>query len=114
VTIQNFEIPEFHRVITDTIPGHRDPEIWGKDPDTFNPWRFETPMTPAQKEAYMPWGGGQRYCVGMRFGIFCSKLLIFKFLQKFQVRVPPRYTPLLQLTPTLSLQNGLPAQVHIK
>lgn len=110
VTIAGIVVPQGHRVITDTIPAHRDPKIW-RDPNDFCPCRWDQPQTQAMKDAYMPWGSGQRYCVGTKFGMFSIKLVLALFLKKFKVEVDKTYRPVLHLTPTLTLQNGLPVTV---
>ena len=48
---------------------HRLPDVW-EDPTAFRPERF----APGDREripkgAYIPFGGGSRTCIGMRFGL---------------------------------------------
>ena len=48
---------------------HRNPELFGEDPDKFIPERF---MNDAMKEQvdnflFHSFGGGPRICIGMRF-----------------------------------------------
>eukprot|EP00042_Codosiga_hollandica_P042581 m.393680 g.393680 ORF g.393680 m.393680 type:complete len:291 (+) comp56357_c0_seq9:885-1757(+) len=58
---------------------HRDPEYW-PDPLTFNPDRFREP---AKAGTYMPFGGGQRLCIGNRFAILEMKAVLAHFVRKF-------------------------------
>ncbi len=64
---------------------HRDPEIWGEDPDRFDPERF----APGKEEelppnAYLPFGVGQRACIGRQFAIAEAHLALTLVLQRFE------------------------------
>ena len=48
---------------------HRNPEYW-PDPDTFNPDRFDHPPVAG---TYLPFGGGERICIGNRFAMLEMK-----------------------------------------
>eukprot|EP01126_Amoeba_proteus_P007029 TRINITY_DN12496_c0_g1_i1.p1 TRINITY_DN12496_c0_g1~~TRINITY_DN12496_c0_g1_i1.p1 ORF type:complete len:378 (-),score=51.93 TRINITY_DN12496_c0_g1_i1:99-1232(-) len=105
-----YPCPQYRRVITDTLVSHRDHLVWGHDAHLFNPYRWKN-VTTEMKDYYMPWGSGKRYCVGMKFGIFAAKLILFEFLRTYEVHVQPGYEPLFHLTPTLTLQNGFPVEI---
>ncbi len=64
---------------------HRDPAIWGEDADGFNPDRF----APGEEEklppnAYLPFGVGQRACIGRQFAITEAHLALALVLQRFE------------------------------
>ncbi|NQU36657.1 MAG: cytochrome P450 [Actinobacteria bacterium] len=64
---------------------HRDPVIWGDDADSFNPDRF----APGEEEklppnAYLPFGVGQRACIGRQFAIAEAHLALALILQRFE------------------------------
>ena len=54
---------------------HRNPRLW-ENPDKFDPDRFpldeRMPNEVTQNYAYLPFGGGQRKCVGDQFALFES------------------------------------------
>jgi cytochrome P450 len=61
---------------------HRMEEIWGDDAMEFNPERFrEDRLGRAQKQAYIPFGGGKHLCPGRNFAFaenlgFMAALLV--------------------------------------
>ncbi|OUS46351.1 putative cytochrome P450 [Ostreococcus tauri] len=65
---------------------HRNPRIW-PEPDAFKPERFpiEGPMPNEYTEdyAYLPFGGGQRKCVGDQFAIFESIVSLAMLMRRF-------------------------------
>jgi cytochrome P450/NADPH-cytochrome P450 reductase len=49
---------------------HRDPKIWGKDAETFDPERFTQDAEQTRPaNAYKPFGTGQRACIGRQFAM---------------------------------------------
>ncbi len=50
---------------------HRDPRLWAR-PETFDPGRFlgERPVETLKRPAFMPFGVGQRVCVGAHLALF--------------------------------------------
>lgn len=91
---------------------HRLPEVF-PEPDAFRPERF-TPEAKAalQKGAYVPFGGGSRTCIGMRFGQLEIKTIAALLLQRFRLEPTPGYTLDIRMMPTLSPKRGLPLRVH--
>ncbi|PRD23421.1 UNVERIFIED_CONTAM: Cyp6a18 [Trichonephila clavipes] len=68
---------------------HHDPE-WYPEPEEFRPERFYDEKPPPM--AHLPFGEGQRICVGMRFVHMQVKLCLAKILMKFQI-LPAPTTP---------------------
>ncbi|KAI9740614.1 MAG: hypothetical protein M1834_005195 [Cirrosporium novae-zelandiae] len=64
--VGGFFIPEGTVACTQAYTIHRDPNIFPY-PDRFDPNRFVSPtlLTPQQKLAFAPFGGGSRICLGM-------------------------------------------------
>jgi cytochrome P450 len=90
---------------------HRLPEVF-PEPDEFRPERF-APEEKARlpKGAYVPFGGGSRTCVGMRFGQIEARTIASLILQRFALHHPPGYEMAIRLMPTLSPRGGLPMVV---
>lgn len=77
---------------------HRNPKYW-KSPDTFNPERFN-PISPdlGVKEAFMPFGMGQRRCVGSDLAFTEASLVLAKTLQHVSIDIAETVEPALLIT----------------
>ncbi len=65
---------------------HRDPSVWGDDPERFDPDRFTAEAEAALPAgAYLPFGIGQRSCIGRQFALFEAQLVIGMILQRFKL-----------------------------
>lgn len=57
--------------------------MWGpEDPYTFIPERHEVKRNPM---AFMPFGGGPRTCVGMRFAYMEIKMCLSQLLRRYTI-----------------------------
>ncbi|MGB8701353.1 MAG: cytochrome P450 [Thermosynechococcaceae cyanobacterium] len=66
---------------------HQRPDLY-PDPKTFRPERFlERQFSPYE---YMPFGGGDRRCLGMAFAQFELKLVLATLLKQFRFELPSR------------------------
>ena len=65
---------------------HRDPSVWGDDPEAFDPDRF-TPERERQlpPHAYKPFGNGQRACIGRQFAMLEATLVLGMILRRFEL-----------------------------
>ena len=91
---------------------HRIPDVF-PDPDAFVPDRF-APAEKAKlpKGAYVPFGGGSRTCIGMRFGLMEVKAIAALLLGRFDFALPRGYRMRVRQTPTLGPRDGLPMAVE--
>ena len=91
---------------------HRLPEVF-PDPEAFLPERF-SPEARAElpKGAYVPFGGGSRTCIGMRFGLMEVRAVATVVLQRFRLELDPGYALSVRQMPTLSPRGGLPMTVR--
>jgi cytochrome P450 len=92
---------------------HRLPDVWDA-PAEFRPRRF----SPEQrgripKGAYVPFGGGSRICLGMRFGQLEIKAIAAAVTQRFRVELPAGFRLRIRQTPTLGPARGLPVRVRL-
>ncbi|WP_257458377.1 cytochrome P450 [Archangium lipolyticum] len=103
-------IPASPRVIV-TLNAYvlqRNPKLW-PDPERFDPDRF-SPEHAADRPRFslLPFGGGQRLCIGNAFALMEATLITATVLQRFQLRAlpgrPVEPEPLITLRP----KGGLP------
>jgi cytochrome P450 len=84
------------------------------EPRRFRPSRFVPEAKAAlPKGAYVPFGGGSRTCIGMRFGQLEVKAIARAILSRFRLELaePERVLSIRQM-PTLSPRGGLPVVVR--
>ncbi len=86
---------------------HRLPDVWPA-PEAFVPERF-APEAKARlpKGAYVPFGGGSRTCIGMRFGQLEIKTIVTLLLQRHRLELVPGRTMTVRQMPTLSPREPL-------
>jgi cytochrome P450 len=83
---------------------HRDPGVWGPDPDAFDPDRFgpgEAKKRPAH--AYKPFGTGERACIGRQFAIHEAVLALGLVLHRYEFVPEPDYE--LRIAESLTLKT---------
>jgi cytochrome P450 len=83
------------------------------DPEEFRPDRF-TPDARAAlpKGAYVPFGGGPRTCIGMRFGQLEVRTIATLILSRFTLSLAEDFQLTIRQMPTISPKHGLPMTVH--
>jgi cytochrome P450 len=112
-SIQPFEfegIPVPGRAFVDycSWASHHLPEVF-PDPDEFRPERFMRDARAAlPKGAYVPFGGGPRTCIGMRFGQLEVRTIATAILSRFTFSLPEDFELDIRQMPTISPKHGLP------
>ena len=90
---------------------HRLPEVF-PEPEAFIPERFTRERKAAlPRGAYVPFGGGQRVCIGKRFGQTEVKLVTTMLLQRLRLEALPGRAMTVRQMPTLSPRGGLRMRV---
>jgi cytochrome P450 len=94
---------------------HHLPEVF-PEPWRFRPSRFAPEAKAAlPKGAYVPFGGGSRTCIGMRFGQLEVKEIARAILNRFVLYLAdPSHVPSIRQMPTLSPRGGLPVVVRAR
>ena len=81
---------------------HRDPSVWGPNPDAFDPENFSREAEAARPvNAWKPFGNGQRACIGRGFAMHEAALAIGMILQRFKLIDIHRYQMALKETLTI-------------
>jgi cytochrome P450 len=107
-------VPVSSRVIILVSPYvvHRNPRVW-PDPERFDPERFSPERSAGRPRlAFMPFGGGQRLCIGNNFALMEATLIVAAVLQHFRVRALPGHTVEPEPLVTLRPKGGLPMLVE--
>ncbi|MGH6711904.1 MAG: bifunctional cytochrome P450/NADPH--P450 reductase [Bradyrhizobium sp.] len=82
---------------------HRDPSVWGPNPDAFDPENFSREAEAKRPvNAWKPFGNGQRACIGRGFAMHEAALAIGMILQRFKLIDNHRYQ--MQLKETLTIK----------
>jgi len=84
--INGVQLPQGTEIFVSSWTMQRDPKYW-KEPDTFLPerWKPSHPFYNKDQFAQMPFGGGQRVCIGKRFAITNMKTILVHILPKFKI-----------------------------
>jgi len=90
---------------------HRHPEFWAR-PEEFDPSRFlQGPPGQGHRFAYVPFGGGQRKCIGHHFAAVEMTLILATLLARCEVAPvdphPIRPEPRVSLIP----KGGVPLRI---
>ncbi len=93
---------------------HHLPEVF-PEPERFIPTRF-TPERKAAlpKGAYVPFGGGSRTCIGMRFGQIEIRAIATLILRRFTLELPQDFSLRIREMPTIGPRGGVPVTVRAR
>ena len=82
--VMDHEVPPGTSLLPAIYLTHRQPDLF-PDPDQFRPERFlERQFSPYE---YLPFGGGDRICIGMAFAQFEMKLALATILSRFRLKL---------------------------
>ncbi|MFZ1155299.1 MAG: cytochrome P450 [Solirubrobacteraceae bacterium] len=109
---EGYAVPGNAYVNYSSWASHHLPDVFG-DPEAFRPERFapEAKATLA-KGAYIPFGGGSRTCIGMRFGQLEVRTIATLIARRFALELPSDFALRFRQMPTISPRNGLPMIVR--
>jgi cytochrome P450 len=93
---------------------HHLPEVFPR-PEQFRPERFSPDARATlPKGAYIPFGGGPRTCIGMRFGQLEVRAIATLILSRFTLSLAEDFELSIRQMPTISPKAGLPMIVHAR
>jgi cytochrome P450 len=77
-----YEFPAGSRIWPNIYSAHHRQEVY-PDPEQFKPERFlNRKFSPYE---YLPFGGGNRLCIGHAFALFLMKLVLFTILSRYEL-----------------------------
>jgi len=80
-TLAGYHIPKGTFLLIAMSNLHNDPDVWD-NPQEFIPERWDSPKV--QKNVLMPFGLGERICLGMTFANLEMRLCLVKLLQRYE------------------------------
>jgi len=99
--IDGYTIPAGATVVSLTYGIHHHPEIWA-EPKRFDPDRFTNEQVAQRhKLAWVPFGTGQRQCIGKDFSIMEAQFILAMIVQRYALTAAPGPAVLPKLTSTL-------------
>jgi cytochrome P450 len=110
-TIAGYHIPAGSTVVLSPWVTHRHPEFW-ENPEGFDPERFAPePSAGRSHYAYIPFGAGQRLCIGNHFALLEAQVIVTMVSQRYQLDLVPGFPvvprPGITLRPRYGLQMTL-------
>lgn len=91
---------------------HHLPDVFD-DPEAFRPERFAPEAKAAiPKGAYIPFGGGSRTCIGMRFGQLEVRTIATLIVGRYTLELSDDFALEYRQMPTISPKDGLPVIVR--
>jgi cytochrome P450 len=105
--IDGYRIPAGSNVVALIYMCHHHPEEWS-NPEEFDPERFLPERSERRhKLAWMPFGAGQRMCIGRDFALMEGQLALAMTAQRYQITQAGEPRPRLQLASTLRPAGGV-------
>jgi cytochrome P450 len=110
-TIGPYPVPAGSEALIWVYRTHHDPRFFPA-PERFEPERFGEEASAARpKHAYLPFGAGQRACIGQAFAMIEAQLIVATFAQRLRLRYAGKRAPRMRLGVTLAPKGGLPMHV---
>jgi cytochrome P450 len=87
VEVAGVPVPAGAHVLVSQYVTHRDPR-WFPEPERFDPWRWRRrPERELPRGAYVPFGGGNRRCLGEHFALLEARIILLAIAR--QIRLQP-------------------------
>jgi len=105
--IDGYAIPAGTNVISLTYGIHHNPKVWD-DPERFDPERFtDERIAQRHKLAWVPFGVGQRQCIGRDFSIMEAQIILAMIMQRYDLAAIPGPTIAPKLSASLKPNRGV-------
>jgi cytochrome P450 len=90
---------------------HHHPDFW-QQPEQFDPERFLNSEN--RRFSFMPFGTGERICIGNHFALLESQLLLSMIVQHFDLQLLDSDEAEIEMAVTLKPKGGVPAKLAIR
>jgi cytochrome P450 len=109
-SLAGFDIPEDSRLFLSPYLIHRHEKFW-QDANHFKPERF---LETAQPKAYIPFGLGERYCLGKNLAMLQGHLLLGMMVKRFDFSLVPDFEVVPKVTVSLFPRDGVKMKLKVK
>ncbi|NIR29607.1 MAG: cytochrome P450 [Gammaproteobacteria bacterium] len=114
IDLDRYVIPRGTQIFLAQWVTHRDPRLFA-DPQRFEPERFDrVARRRIPRYAYFSFGGGPRICIGARFAMLETVLLLAAIMRHFRIELAPGHPVELQPAVTLRPRHGIRARVYAR
>ncbi len=90
---------------------HHHPDFWPQ-PEQFDPERFLNGEN--RRFSFMPFGTGERVCIGNHFALLESQLLLSMIVQNFDLQLLSTDEAEIEMAVTLKPKGGIPAKLTVR
>lgn len=87
---------------------HHHPDLWS-EPEQFNPGRFLT--AESRRFSFMPFGAGERICIGNHFAMLEAQLLLAMMIQSYDFELIDHIEPDIEMVISVRPKGGLPIRI---
>lgn len=114
VTVDGYHLPRGTIVLICPYALHYRADLW-PEPHRFDPERF-TPEAEAarSREAYLPFSGGPRTCIGNHFALMEGPIVLATLLRRMRFELVSNDTVLPEASATLRPAGGIPMRVAMR
>jgi len=107
-----YRIAKGSEVVIWSYHTHRDPRFY-PEPEQFRPERFAAEAEAARpKYAYLPFGAGQRACVGQMFAMIEAQIILATLLPRLRFEYAAARAPRTRTGVTLTPRGGMPMRAR--
>lgn len=112
VEMQGHKLKKGALILTSVMGLHRNPAYW-ENPDQFDPERFAPHnQDKIVKNAYIPFGIGQRICIGSQFAVLEMIAVLAVLGRKYKLRPRKEYEPKMIAAITTNVTEGMPMHIE--
>jgi len=90
---------------------HHHPDFW-QQPEQFDPERFL--IDENRRFSFMPFGTGERVCIGNHFALLESQLLLSMIVQHFDLQLLSKDEAEIEMAVTLKPKGGVPVKLSAR
>jgi cytochrome P450 len=114
VEVGGYRLPAGTIVIITPYALHRRADVW-PDPERFDPTRFTPEAEESRpREAYLPFSGGPRTCIGNHFALMEGPLVLATILARAELELAPGTVVEPEPSATLRPKGGVPMRVRVR